>query len=318
MPGHVIVDGNSIGMAQHRATRLTAGTFETQAVFGSVKVCRELHMLYPDRQILWLWDGRAQWRRDIYADYKANRTAKTAKDQAIKEAYQAQVPLIQGSLARLGVKQYLNYAMEADDLAGFMVTRGIQRPILLVTGDRDWCQLIGPGVSWYDPRNEGLMISEATFFEHTSYSTAGAFVQGKALMGDSSDNIGPVGGIGAAGAPEFLALYRDVYTFRERAQRGEFPKLPKAHAQLGGCFDKSNPKCAEWVDTFPLFERNMQLMDLRSVPVPNPAKQHRFNAALDLAGVQTIFQRLAFASLLKDFDNWTYPFTQRATMKEAA
>lgn len=138
MGGFILVDGNAVGHTMHNGTTLTAGTFQTQAIFGFVKAIRELYCNFPDRRLVVLWDGKAQWRYDLYPDYKSNRGHEDDPTAAAhRAAYKAQVPLIQASLERLGVEQKLNYFAEADDLAGYLTPRlAASNPVLLVTGDR--------------------------------------------------------------------------------------------------------------------------------------------------------------------------------------
>jgi 5'-3' exonuclease len=298
LPGTILVDANSVGYAYHRATKLTVGAFQTQAIFGVFKAVRTLYAGYPDRSVYVLWDGRSERRLALYPDYKGNRKTEdmAPKDRAVKEAYKAQVPFTQALLARCGVPQLLYYDMEADDLGGYLSKR-LPTPMLLVTGDRDWQQLIRPGVTWLEHR-EDRKVNVDNFFETTGYKTREGFLQGKALQGDTSDNIKGVGGIGEKGAPEFIATYGSVDAFRRTTLPGV--KLPAAHQRL-----LSDP------DTYARFERNMKLMDLLTVPAPDPAKRHEFNRGYNAAAVRAICDKLAFISITKDFDNFMRVFAER-------
>lgn len=313
MSGHILVDGNAVAHAYHQAMRLNVGTFQTQAIFGVTKAMRDLLVKYPGRKLIVLWDGKAKWRFELHPEYKGNRKPKTPIEQAQKESYKAQVPVLRGLLQRLGVAQLLNYDLEADDLAGYMVPRLSNGPVLLVTGDRDWWQLIRPGVTWFDPRS-GDTVDSDKFFSVSGYKTAQAFVQGKALMGDRSDNISGVGGIGEKTAPELLALFGSVdealRAADEATRTGGKAPMAKALAKI------------TMLDARARYTRNLKLMDLLAVPTPQRDKFEPLQPMLDLGSVRAICQRLAFMTILKDFTNFTQPFVAdaaaRGLVKEAA
>ena len=68
-----LIDGNSVGHAAHRATKLRSGDMETQAVFGMLRSIRDMKVERPNFEPIVLWDGRAQWRFDLHPEYKSNR-----------------------------------------------------------------------------------------------------------------------------------------------------------------------------------------------------------------------------------------------------
>lgn len=311
MTGFVLVDANSLGHAFHNSTKLTVGQFQTQAIFGVVKAIRELTVERPDRRVIVLWDGRAEWRRTIYPEYKANRKPLTAEEAADKEAYKKQVPLIQAALGRLGVAQKLNYAAEADDLAGYLTPRLVAagHSVLLETGDRDWWQMVGPQVTWFDPRYDGRKVTHDTFLENTGYANPTAFLDGKAIQGDGSDNIDGIDGIGETTAANLVAEFGSVREFLDLVDRGKYaPKQRRSKT--------AKTKHPEEVLASPegraIYERNLKLMDLLSVPYPEPDQAHTFKTQFDPVGFRTICEKLAFVSILKDFDNFVMPFERRA------
>jgi 5'-3' exonuclease len=301
--GHILVDANSLGHAMHSAAKLTVGKFQTQAIFGSVKAIRELYAAYPDRELLVLWDGKAKHRFELLPEYKGNRKPKTPKEAAIKEAYKAQVPLLQKLLASLGVKQLLDYEMEADDLAGYLSQR-LATPTLLYTGDRDWQQLVRDGVSWLDHRDGASRVTPENFFETTGYKTPRQFLEGKALMGDGSDNIKGVGRIGEKGAPELIAAYGSVDGLRKYCATVGTAGMSTAWAKL------------TTDETYAIFLRNLKLMNLLSVPAPDLGRMHDFKRGYSEPAVRAIFERLAFVSILKDFDNFLRVFRERHAQPE--
>lgn len=286
----LIVDGNSIGHANHNATKLSVAGMETQAIFGFIKSLQKMRETYRGYEIVVLWDGKAQWRKELCPEYKENRKATDEKQAASKESYKKQSPFIRKAIQLLGVRQMLVTSAEADDMAGLMVKKlsGANR-IVLVTGDKDWLQLVRPGVTWFDPIRDRT-VNMSNFFEFTGYKTPEQFVDGKALMGDSSDNISGVGGIGEKGAPEFVAEFGSVQKFFEQVAMGYFVPKKKAHQRLYSPEGQA------------IFNRNRKIMNLLDVPIPPKEDVSVIAPAFNSDAFKQLCEKLAFASILREFD----------------
>lgn len=296
----LLIDANSIGYANHNMNPLTVGGKQIQAVFGMTKQTRNLRQAFPDSDILMLWDGRAQWRYDLLPEYKGKRED-DPKKVASREAYREQRPLIGQMLKLVGIKQMIVSTHEADDMAGYLVkTLGANssNEIVLVTGDHDWLQLLQPNVSWYDPRQDGKWVTMKTLTDKTGFLTPYALLQGKALAGDSSDNISPVAfrGIGEKTAPVFLAEFGSVENFYRMVDSGEFTPTKAAHIKL------LTPEARA------AFKRNMSLMNLLEVGKPDPKDVKVVRGDFDESGFKRFCEDLQFHSLLRDFSTFTRPF----------
>jgi len=287
----LLVDGNSLMHANHHATALTVGGMQVQAIFGMLKSLRALMQQTPgEKELLVVWDGRAMFRMELLPEYKLNRVATDPAQQASKDAFKRQAPFVEKALSMLGIRQMRSPLLEADDLAGHLIPKLVACGYLItmVSGDKDWLQMVGPSVTWYDPiRNR--RVDESNFLEFTGYFTPAGFVQGKALTGDNSDNISGVGGIGDKGAPLFIAEYGSVKEFLKRFDAGEFKKLPAARQRLASPEGRA------------VFERNLKLMDWSLSRRPEPGEVISTPAVVDVAGFETLCQRLAFASILREF-----------------
>lgn len=296
---YLLIDGNSVGYSSHYATKLHAGEMETQAVFGFVKTMRELRVTYPEHIPLVLWDGHAQWRFDLSPEYKSNRD-NDPKKLAIREAYHKQTPYIKDALCALGVRQLRAKTHEADDLAGYFVKNLSEKDgfeeIVLISGDRDWLQLVRPGVTWRDMRDDARIVTTANFLDKTGYKTPLAFLEGKCLTGDSSDCISGVGGIGDKGAPEFLAEFGSVREFWRQCETGEYKPTKKAHINL-----YSGPGRQ-------IFGRNLKMMQLLKVPKPDPSAVESRTGKPDPEAFADLCGELAFASITRNLDSFLKPF----------
>lgn len=307
MPNTVLVDGSNIAHANDKGAKLTVGTKNTQAIYGMLRSMRVLLTEHRDWNLLTLWDGRAQWRYDIHPEYKGNRAPKTPEEAAEKEMYQWQVGVIRKMFQILGLTQLLVKTQEADDLAGYLsglLTRAGNR-VKLVSGDMDWIQLVNEMCQWFDPIRD-RRITHSDFFEKTGFFTPRAFLEGKALIGDTSDNIDGVAGIGKKKAPEILAQFDSVAEFWRRVEAGEFTPKYVIHKNL------ASPEGRE------RFARNVQLMNLIDAKPIVAAETVRLQPAFNAEQFRVLCTKLHFHSVLRDFDNFIAPFQENATLYKKA
>lgn len=286
-----VIDGNSIGYSCHYGTVLKAGEQQTQAIFGFVRTLMELRERYKECKPIVLWDGRATWRFELCPTYKSNRHSEDPKKEAIREAYKTQVPFIQEILKSLGVCQMRSSIHEADDLASLIVkSKKADDKITLITGDKDWLQLVRHNVNWYDIRTKTLVTS-LNFKNYTGYTTPESFLDGKCLHGDSSDAVSGVGGIGEKGALQFLATYGSVENFFNGVDAGVIKPTRKAHLHLASEEGRE------------IYNRNKKVMSLFDVPPIDSTKLISNNALTkDRQKFIELCGQLAFTSFLKNPD----------------
>lgn len=298
----ILIDGNAIGHSHNRANKLSVGTFQTQAIYGFVKTIAAIKRQYPTSTILVLWDGKADWRKKLLPTYKENRIAITPEDEAIRAAYKAQLPYIEKSLQLLGVRQMRVSSAEADDMAGLMSKRlsAAGKSVLLITGDKDWLQLIDANVTWFDPIND-RWADMSNFFEFTGFMNPRAFLEGKTLIGDSSDCIPGIPGIGDTTAQNILAEHGSVESFLQKVDKGiTTPKTRKSKTA-------KSPHPEEVLvseEGRAIYRRNLILMNLQDVPNPPSEDVTVITPTLNPDLFRKVCERLAFVSLLKDFSGF--------------
>jgi 5'-3' exonuclease len=303
------IDGNSVGhAAQHgltaRGKKLVAGGQETTAIYGMLV---SLHKLLRDRPFtkpVVLWDGRS-WRYERFPEYKGNRLD-TAEKVAERERYRSQRAEMFRGLHLLGVPQIIARNMEADDLAAILTRRalGKSESVLLVTGDKDWLQLVERGVVWQDHKIERT-CSESTFHHFTGFKTQRAFIDAKALQGDAGDNVKPNTGVGESGAKNLLAVFDDVDHFLrtnlDEAQDRYFLHHGKK-MHHGTVKFHSDPEAQA------RFRWALELMDLSHPSIPAPENMRVTKAPLDRDAFTVFCGQHGFISLVKDMDNFLTPF----------
>jgi DNA polymerase I len=301
---YLLIDGNSIGFAAQNSSKLTVGGTEVQAVFGFMRSMRLLMSKYgaTHRPIV-LWDG-ATWRKSEYAEYKGKRNA-NEKMRIMRDSYKLQRPLISKFLRALAVTQMIAANLEADDLAGMVHGKvSSDDSIVLISGYQDWLQLINDRTVWVDPIRDHR-VTVGNFTEFTGYADGRAFLQGKALMGDTSDNIPGVGGIGKTAAPILLQEYGSVEAFFKvsREEGFELPASLKRYTKKLLAFSQPDS------DSHLAFTSNMRLMDLSDFNViPKPVSKNILTGEYSKEKFGDLCESLSFLSILSDLDKWLIPF----------
>ena len=204
------IDGNSILNRQFYGIRFlsTKDGFPTNAVFGFVNVIlKQLEALAPD-YIAVAFDLKAPtFRHAMYSEYKAGR--KPSPDDLIK-----QFPVAKEICRAMGISVLELEGYEADDILGTLSKMAEscaeETEAYVLTGDRDSLQLISDKTRVLLATNtDTVTFDDNAFFEKYGVH-ASEYVDVKALMGDSSDNIPGVAGIGEKTAFKLIAEQGDI------------------------------------------------------------------------------------------------------------
>lgn len=208
-----VIDGKSVFYRAYYAIRapmsLRDGT-PTNAVFGFASIAIEIiKQLEPD-YIAVAWDIKGTSiakRKEILPGYKATR-------KPAPPDFSAQIPLLRELLEGFGWPLYEIDNYEADDIMGTFAKEAGKEGVeaCLVTGDYDMCQLIAPNTQVYITKVGGTDLThydEAKFEEKYKVKVS-QFVDYKALVGDTSDNIPGVRKIGPIAAAKLLNEYGDL------------------------------------------------------------------------------------------------------------
>ncbi len=207
MKKFVIVDGNSLAnRAFYAMPYLTnADKQPSGAVFGFANliiklICEEK----PDFFAVAFDHARKTFRNEIFADYKGTRK-QTPPDLI------SQFPVIKSMLEIMGVKVFEFAGIEADDIIGTLA-RSSQNQNILVSGDRDLLQLVSSNTQvWLTKKGvtDVEIFDEKALLEKFGLEPSG-IVELKSLMGDTSDNIPGVKGVGEKTALSLLQKYKTL------------------------------------------------------------------------------------------------------------
>ena len=188
------------------------------AVFGLGMTLQKFLSDHQPQMVACCFDAGSQtFRNEMYPAYKANRGAPP-------EELVPQFDLCRELVARMGFATVMTPGFEADDLIASLTHRLRDRDheVVIVSGDKDLAQLLGPGVriynlaknEWWDaegtPRRMGVKASQITDY--------------LALTGDAVDNIPGVRGVGPKAASALLAEFENLAAIYSDLDRVE--KLP--------------------------------------------------------------------------------------------
>ncbi len=180
----------------------------TGAIFGFSNMLTKLMAeQQPDLMVLAFDKSRHTFRTERYADYKGTR------DKTPEELL-SQFPLLREFAANMGIPSLEKHNYEADDIIGTLATQAAAKgyDVRVITGDRDALQLVRP--------NLRVLLTKKGISEIKDYDTAAfeeeygfeplKLIDLKGLMGDTSDNIPGVPGVGPKTASKLLLAYGSV------------------------------------------------------------------------------------------------------------
>ena len=231
-----IIDGNSLINRAYYAMRnpmITKDGIFTQGIFGFLNMMEKIKKDYEPEYMAIAFDLKAPtFRHKAYEGYKAGRK-KMPPELAM------QIPLLKDVLRAMNIKQVELEGFEADDLIGTIATEAEAQGLepFIITGDKDELQLATDvtkiiltrkGVTEFERYDRQAMIDKYGF-------TPTQFIDFKGLMGDQSDNIPGIPGVGEKTATKLILEYGSVENLIANVDNVT-PKGVKAkveeHAQL--------------------------------------------------------------------------------------
>ncbi|MGC2409231.1 MAG: DNA polymerase I [Methyloceanibacter sp.] len=240
------------------------------------KLLRETGELSPPTHFAVIFDYSAQtFRNDLFDGYKAHRPE-------IPEDLVPQFPLIRDAVKAFNVACIEQEGFEADDIiatyAGQALAAGAD--VTIVSSDKDLMQLVRPGIRMYDTMKNKL-IGEAEVMERFGVPPS-KVIEVQALIGDSTDNVPGVPGIGVKTAALLIGEYGDLDTLLARADE---IKQPKRRESLITFADQAR------------LSRSLVTLDCH-VPLEVPLEATVVRRA-DTEALTSFMRRLEFSTLLR-------------------
>ena len=176
----------------------------TNALYGLLSMTDKFIRENKSENIVYCFDHeQPSFRAEIYSEYKANR-------KETPEDLKVQIPYIKKMISALGIPMVEHKGYEADDLIGSLAVVAQKKnfKVVIVSGDKDFAQLVSSSISLYDPMKE---VSYDGFGVQQKWGVHPNQINDYlAIVGDSSDNIPGVFGIGPKGAQKLLQEYGDL------------------------------------------------------------------------------------------------------------
>jgi DNA polymerase-1 len=264
----------------------TAQGENTSAAWGVVNFLLRLREKYRPDYIAWINDAGNSFREEMYPEYKSTREK---LDEELQADFDRAIERIDALLEALGVPLVAVPGYEADDVIGTLATSAAAHGLdaVIVSGDKDFYQLIGPGVSLLNPGRGGpAAVDEHWVDESNASERLGVppwqVVDFLAMVGDSSDNVPGVKGIGEKGAQKLLAQFGDLDTILEKA-----PTIEQKRMREALLAQADNARLSRALVTIK-----------RDVPVPGDVSQLAPRPANDPALIK-LLSELEFFSLVK-------------------
>jgi DNA polymerase-1 len=216
-----LIDGNSLAYRAFFALPESIATstgVPTNAIFGFASMLVKILTDYGPKATVVVWDAGDTGRREIYPDYKAQRTS---RPDLLKEQWPALAPLVEA----FGYKNLSVQGYEADDVIASIVERARHEqppiPVMVVTGDRDAYQLVDDGTVKIMTTSRG--ITDTRVYDREGvierYGIPPELVPDFiGLKGDTSDNIPGVPGIGDKTAAELLQRFGSLESVLEHVE----------------------------------------------------------------------------------------------------
>jgi len=290
MPTLTLIDGSGfIFRAYHALPHLsTTKGVPTNAVYGfTTMLLKALREHAPTHVALVFDASRKSFRHELDGAYKANRP------QAPDDLAQ-QFPLVREVAKVLNVHVLEEPGVEADDVIATLACRAREQgwEVVIVTGDKDFAQLVDERVSLYDPMAEatgrGGWTARAEVEKKMGVPPE-QVVEYQALLGDKIDNVPGIAGVGEVTA---AALIRKFGSVEEMLRRPD--EIPAAVARGG---EKLKAKILANVDRLRLNRKLVELRRDMTLPYEPAAFERR---AIDTDRTRALFSELEFSRLLKD------------------
>jgi DNA polymerase-1 len=206
----ILVDGSSyLYRAYHALPPLTNSKgVPTGAVKGVINMMRRLQKDYPQSTLVVVFDAKGKtFRDDIYADYKAHRPP-------MPDDLRVQIEPIHNIIKAMGLPMLIIDGVEADDVIGTLAVQATaaEQPVVISTGDKDIAQLVNEHITMINTMNNSV-LDRAGVIEKFGIPPE-LIIDYLALLGDKSDNIPGVPGVGektALGLLQGIGGLDDIY-----------------------------------------------------------------------------------------------------------
>lgn len=234
----LMIDGNSLAnRAFYGVPHLSNSKgVPTNAIYGFLNMMQSVVAQFSPDELFVAFDvSKKVFRHETFADYKGTRTG-------MPEELAQQMPLIKEALTYMNIETFGIEGYEADDIIGTMSKHNSEKgnKTIIVSGDRDLFQLVSEDVTVCFPKKgvSNMELVTPTYLKEAYDLTPQLVIELKGLMGDKSDNIPGIPGVGEKTARKMLESYGSIEGIYEHVEDYKGKKMydklmeGKAHAFL--------------------------------------------------------------------------------------
>lgn len=291
-----LVDGSNLLYRAYHAIRgfQTSRGLPTQAVYGFTSMALRLEKEEKPDFLAVVFDPPGPTRKHtLYSEYKAQRE-RPPEDLII------QIPYVHRVLEAMGIPVLIVPGIEADDLIGTLAKKALDRgdEVTIVTGDKDFYQLVGPGLKLLDTMRD-LVTGPDEVFERMGVKPE-QVVDLLAITGDKVDNIPGVPGVGQKLAAQLLGDYGGLESLIAHAD------------ELGG------KRGEAFRENLARIRANVPLVTIETDIDVGDIGDNLDRKPVDAAGLASLFRELEFHKFLRDLGLLEVPVVKPAESEDAA
>ena len=277
----VLIDGSSyLYRAFHALPPLTNQSGQpTGATFGVLRMVRKLIDEEQPTRVAVIFDAKGKtFRHDIYSEYKAHRPP-------MPDDLRCQIEPLHACIKALGIPLISIAGVEADDVIGTLAKYAVTQDykVLISTGDKDMAQLVDDDISLINTINESRMNAQGV--QEKFGVEPSQIIDYLALMGDKSDNIPGVPGVGPKTAVKWLNQYHTMQGVIEHA------------AEVKG---KIGDKLRAAIDDLPM---SYELATIREDCALDVQLEDLYVAENDIKTLEQLYTDLNFKSWLEELND---------------
>lgn len=288
----ILIDGSSyLHRAYHALPSLTTSKGEpTGAIYGVINMIRKLITEYDPEFIAVVFDAKGKnFRHELYPNYKAHRPP-------MEEELKVQIKPLHNIIHAMGLPLLMIDGVEADDVIGTLAREAAKKsiPVVISTGDKDMAQLVDQHISLVNTMNNTALDEKGV--KEKFGVEAKQIIDYLALIGDASDNVPGVSGVGPKTAVKWLEQYHTLDNLAKHAEN------------IGG---KIGEKLRASLEYLPLAKKLVTIKD--DVPLECKIEDLKHSQA-DNAKLAELFAHLEFRSWLSQLQAETKPVVSHAAI----
>ena len=279
----ILIDGSAVAYRSYfaliRNPLINSRGENTGAVFGFINSLNKIINDFKPDYIAVLFDTpKPTFRHEKYPEYKSTRAK--APDELVE-----QLPWVEKMIEAFNITQISMEGLEADDLIGTLADKAVTEndlEVLIFTGDKDFYQLVNESIKILNPKDYSVMDAEAIKVKFGVYPDK--VIEVLALMGDSSDNVPGVPGVGPKTAISLVEEFGDLNRILKEGPSKKKGKLAKSLAEFKEQAELSKDLVTIKIDC-PVE------LDLNKFKLTEP----------DIGSLVELFRRLEFQSLAEKY-----------------